>query len=102
MTRSTLTFSPGALGPLLREPGEDLSWQDFASCQYVDGDLWFPEKGGSTREAKQVCASCGVQQICLDFALTHPLTSRHGIWGGTSEQERRRMRAARNQTGEAA
>jgi WhiB family transcriptional regulator, redox-sensing transcriptional regulator len=72
---------------------DDLSWQRFGRCAETDPEAFFPEKGGTTRPAKQVCAGCAVQQICLDFALTHPETSRHGIWGGTSERERRQMRS---------
>jgi WhiB family redox-sensing transcriptional regulator len=81
---------------------DDLSWQRFALCAETDPEAFFVEKGGSVRPAKQVCARCCVQQICLDFALTHPLTAKHGVWGGTSEQERRRMRTGRTQAREAA
>ena len=50
----------------------------------------FPEKGGSTREAKKVCLSCDVRGECLDYALAHD--ERFGIWGGLSERERRRLK----------
>jgi WhiB family transcriptional regulator, redox-sensing transcriptional regulator len=69
---------------------EDLTWQDAALCAQVDGDLFFPEKGGSTRQAKQVCRSCEVRNPCLRFALEHD--ERFGIYGGMSERERRRLR----------
>lgn len=65
---------------------------DFAvaACRGIDPDLFHPDRGQSTREAKTVCASCSVRVACLEWALaTHQV---HGIWGGTSERERRRIR----------
>ena len=50
----------------------------------------FPEKGGSTRDAKRVCTGCTVRAECLEFALAND--ERFGIWGGLSERERRRLR----------
>ena len=67
-----------------------LAWQDRALCAQTDPEAFFPEKGGSTREAKRVCAKCEVRQDCLDYALEHD--ERFGIWGGLSERDRRRMR----------
>ena len=56
----------------------------------TDPEAFFPEKGGSTREAKRVCSVCEVRAECLDFALTND--ERFGIWGGLSERERRRLK----------
>lgn len=67
----------------------DLPPLDGALCAEVDADMFFPEKGGSTREAKRVCASCDAIGTCLEYALTH--RERFGIWGGVSERERRRL-----------
>ena len=64
-------------------------WMANALCAQVDGDLWFPDKGGSTREAKAICRRCPVRAQCLALALEQGET---GIWGGTSENERRRMK----------
>ena len=69
------------------------SWQDFANCLGVDPDLFFPERGASTREAKEVCRGCVVREECLEFALANG--EKFGIWGGMSERERRRIRRAR-------
>ncbi|GAA1634324.1 hypothetical protein GCM10009700_21850 [Brevibacterium sanguinis] len=71
------------------EDGE-LSWQDQALCAQTDPEAFFPEKGGSTREAKRVCESCEVRSECLDYALAND--ERFGIWGGMSERERRRLK----------
>jgi WhiB family redox-sensing transcriptional regulator len=69
---------------------EGLEWQDKALCAQTDPEAFFPEKGGSTREAKRVCRSCEVRAECLEYALEHD--ERFGIWGGMSERERRRLK----------
>jgi len=66
------------------------AWMTGGLCAQVDPDLWFPEKGGSTREAKALCARCPVHPECLAYALAHD--ERFGVWGGASERDRRRMR----------
>lgn len=72
--------------------GDDgvLGWQERALCAQTDPEAFFPEKGGSTREAKRVCASCEVRVECLEYALMHD--ERFGIWGGLSERERRKLK----------
>jgi WhiB family transcriptional regulator, redox-sensing transcriptional regulator len=70
------------------------TWQRSANCLGVDPDLFFPERGGSTREAKEVCRGCVVREQCLQFALENG--EKFGIWGGMSERERRRLRRRRN------
>lgn len=65
-------------------------WQEQALCAQTDPEAFFPEKGGSTREAKRICQACPVQDECLEFALEHD--ERFGIWGGLSERERRRLK----------
>ena len=67
-----------------------LGWQERALCAQTDPEAFFPEKGGSTREAKKVCASCEVRSECLDYALEND--ERFGIWGGLSERERRKLK----------
>ncbi|HEU4691604.1 MAG TPA: WhiB family transcriptional regulator [Vicinamibacterales bacterium] len=71
------------------------NWQDDANCLGVDPDLFFPERGASTREAKEVCRGCVVREQCLEFALQNG--EKFGIWGGLSERERRRIRRQRAQ-----
>ena len=68
-------------------------WQENANCLGVDPDLFFPERGASTREAKSVCRGCEVREDCLEYALAHG--EKFGIWGGLSERERRRVRRQR-------
>jgi WhiB family redox-sensing transcriptional regulator len=69
---------------------EDESWQDKALCAQTDPEAFFPEKGGSTREAKKICTGCEVKAECLEYALAND--ERFGIWGGLSERERRRIK----------
>ncbi|HAM45562.1 MAG TPA: transcription factor WhiB [Propionibacteriaceae bacterium] len=78
---------------LIVEPeGEEgmLGWQSRSLCAQTDPEAFFPEKGGSTREAKKVCLSCEVRSECLEYALAND--ERFGIWGGLSERERRRLK----------
>lgn len=70
-------------------------WRDQASCRATDPDLFFPvgTKGDAPDQiqaAKTVCASCPVRVACLQFALE--TNQEAGIWGGTSEDERRELR----------
>jgi len=69
------------------------AWQARANCMGVDPELFFPERGSSTREAKEVCRGCVVRVDCLEFAIAN--SEKFGIWGGMSERERRRVRRAR-------
>ena len=67
----------------------DRRWQERANCLGVDPDLFFPERGASTKEAKGVCGGCEVRTECLEYALLNRIE--HGVWGGASERERRRI-----------
>ena len=67
-----------------------LAWQKRALCRGTDPDAFFPEQGGSTREAKRVCGGCEVRLDCLKYALEYD--ERFGIWGGLGERERRKIK----------
>ena len=75
------------MGVLNRE--ERPTWQDQANCMGVDPDLFFPERGASTREAKEVCRGCVVRTECLADALDNRIE--FGVWGGMTERERRAL-----------
>ncbi len=78
-------------------------WQKDGACRLGPGaspaqlnansNVFFPERGSSTKEAKSICALCPVNQQCLDYALMNG--EKFGIWGGTSERERRKIRKIR-------
>jgi WhiB family redox-sensing transcriptional regulator len=94
VTISPLTSKLAALVATQRFTGpSERRWQEEANCLGVDPDLFFPERGASTREAKAVCRSCEVRVDCLEYALAHG--EKFGIWGGLSERERRRVRRQR-------
>lgn len=71
----------------MREP--DLS---SGICDQIDPELWFPEKGQSPRRAKAMCRRCPITSRCLEWALE---TGVHGVWGATTERERRALRKTR-------
>ena len=79
-----------AATPRATEDDQPLAWQRDALCSQTDPEAFFPEKGGSTRDAKRVCVSCDVRDICLQYALDND--ERFGIWGGLSERERRKLK----------
>ncbi|GAA1689327.1 hypothetical protein GCM10009808_02770 [Microbacterium sediminicola] len=79
---------PGVRRPAVED--EALAWQTDALCSQTDPEAFFPEKGGSTRDAKRICTSCDVRGECLDYALEND--ERFGIWGGLSERERRKLK----------
>ena len=74
----------------LLDTGTEEQWQERALCAQTDPEAFFPEKGGSTREAKRICMGCEVRDECLEYALAND--ERFGIWGGLSERERRRLK----------
>ena len=86
---SDLNLSDADLTDLFGLP-EEAGWQERALCAQTDPEAFFPEKGGSTREAKRICQGCEVKSACLEYALAHD--ERFGIWGGLSERERRRLK----------
>ena len=72
-------------------------WRTVAACQDTDPDLFFPvgTTGPAIEQidnAKAVCMSCDAKEPCLEFALVTNQDS--GVWGGTSEEERRKLRRA--------
>ena len=80
------------------ESDPELAWAEDALCVKTDPEAFFPEKGGSVRDAKRVCAACSVQAKCLDYALNHGELS--GIWGGATPDERKEMARTHQSTSE--
>ncbi len=78
---------------VLQTGGLDMAWQDLANCRGADPDLFFPERGASTRTAKGICRECQVRAECLEFAIVS--SEKFGIWGMMSERERRKIRKER-------
>ena len=91
------SFTHAALVPELSDRRADVAfnWRDAAACRDTDPDLFFPvgTTGAAVDQitaAKAVCALCPVGHQCLQFALATNQDS--GVWGGTSEDERRKIR----------
>ena len=87
--RAHLSLVPDVADYSMLTP-DDPQWQEKALCAQTDPEAFFPEKGGSTREAKRICLGCEVKDDCLEYALAND--ERFGIWGGLSERERRRLK----------
>lgn len=100
MTEVMIPSGPLLLAALYDEADlSALGWQERASCQYADPDLWFPEKGTPARDAKAVCRSCEVRAECLGYAFEEDFTE--GVWGGFSlgSAEIRRRLARKRRAG---
>jgi len=70
-------------------------WMAQGNCSNKPPELFFPSDGAGVEKAKNICASCPVKQTCLEHALSHRIN--HGVWGGCSERQRRRIRKERRQ-----
>lgn len=68
-------------------------WMLAARCRERAPHEFFPSDGVGVDEARKVCAECPVRVECLEYALTYRID--HGVWGGASERERRRILRAR-------
>ena len=85
------TTTGAGLAGLLLEP---IGWHKYARCAEpdVDPEIFYVERGQSTKEARAVCAGCPVRAECLAFAMDDADARAWGIWGGSSPRERRAMR----------
>jgi WhiB family redox-sensing transcriptional regulator len=75
-----------------------MAWRDRAACRHCDPELFFPDANikaarAQVAAARKVCRGCPVKGICLSCALAHGQEA--GIWGGTTEEERRHLRRHR-------
>ena len=78
------------MAPALEALAEDQNWRAFAKCANTDPELWFAVGAVEHKTAKRMCRSCPVRRDCLNYAMDSPVD--HGIWGGLTERERRRIR----------
>jgi WhiB family redox-sensing transcriptional regulator len=69
-------------------------WMRDALCREYPRELFFPEVGSNGTQAKAICARCLVRAECLEFALSDQDARLHGVWGGTSPQDRKKLRRA--------
>ncbi len=66
-----------------------------ARCTSESPDVFFPSDGVGVLQAQKICADCPVVNECLEFALANHIS--HGVWGGASERQRRRLQRRRQQ-----
>src|ERR1700722_3945296 len=103
---STLVISMGPRG-LLGSPRRlvlrklyggpmDTAWMAEGKCRELPAETFFPSDGVGVEIARRMCADCPVREPCLEYALYNRIE--HGVWGGASERERRRI--ARRRRGE--
>ncbi|HYZ99712.1 MAG TPA: WhiB family transcriptional regulator [Acidimicrobiales bacterium] len=67
----------------------DSEWMERGNCAHESPTTFFPSDGVGVEIARRICASCPVKELCLEYALANRID--HGVWGGCSERERRRI-----------
>jgi WhiB family redox-sensing transcriptional regulator len=75
--------------PVDRDP-DNRDWLEAGRCRDYPAEVFFPSHGAGVEVARRICAGCPVREPCLAYALAHRITQ--GIWGGTSERQRRDLR----------
>lgn len=86
-------MSAHGLAALLGLNAEEFAWMASGACLGMDPTLFFPGRGESHKPALDVCRGCPVRQDCLDYALDNRI--KFGVWGATTERQRRSLRRAR-------
>jgi WhiB family redox-sensing transcriptional regulator len=74
----------------------DMSWRADGACRGLDPTIFYPASDEEAQQAIAVCERCVVRQPCLEHALANRETE--GVWGGTTEKERRRLQRQRRKT----
>jgi WhiB family redox-sensing transcriptional regulator len=77
------------VGSLPRDVRPPDYWQERAACYGLDPEIFFPTTEEEASLALSYCAICAVREVCLAWALKNG--ERYGVWGGTTEQQRRRL-----------
>ncbi len=67
----------------------ELSWKQFGNCRGVAPEIFYPVSDEEADEAKAICATCPVRETCLEHAIA--VREKHGVWGGLTDRERRRL-----------
>jgi WhiB family transcriptional regulator, redox-sensing transcriptional regulator len=79
----------------MEESPDDYGWMLRAKCRGVRPSEFFPSDGVGVEFAQRICGNCPVRMECLEYALKFRIE--HGVWGGASERERRRILRRRRQ-----
>lgn len=86
------TGRPNVLPDMTLDPTSlpsETSWMARGLCREIAPAVFFPSDGVGVDRARKICVNCPVKAPCLEFALDQRID--HGVWGGTSERERRRI-----------
>jgi WhiB family redox-sensing transcriptional regulator len=75
----------------------DTAWMAEGKCREMDPAVFFPSDGVGVEIARRICVDCPVKGLCLEYALYNRIE--HGVWGGASERERRRIARRRRNAG---
>jgi WhiB family redox-sensing transcriptional regulator len=74
----------------------NMTWKQLGNCRGVDAEIFYPVTDEEADEARAVCSDCPVIEVCLEHAIT--VREKHGVWGGLTERERRRLIRRRRRT----
>ena len=89
MNGPSLFSVPGCYGENDMGGTVDTEWMARGKCREMDPAIFFPNDGIGVQVAQRICAECPVRVACLEYALENKVD--HGVWGGSSERERRRI-----------
>jgi WhiB family redox-sensing transcriptional regulator len=90
---------PVALASAPHDPDSPTAWMAEGNCRLYPPATFFPSDGVGVDKARKICAGCPVLDRCLEYALDERIE--HGVWGGCSERERRRILKRRRELGPA-
>jgi WhiB family transcriptional regulator, redox-sensing transcriptional regulator len=68
-------------------------WMQQGNCKGFPPEVMIPENKSGVDRARKICADCVVKDVCLEYALVNNIE--HGVWGGTSERQRREIKRRR-------
>lgn len=71
------------------DPDYATAWMADGKCRSYPPAVFFPSDGVGVDRARKICKDCPVAETCLEYALEQRIE--HGVWGGCSERERRRI-----------
>ena len=86
---STSTAASALLGSIPIDPDYATAWMADGNCRNYPPVMFFPSDGVGVDRARKICKDCPVAETCLEYALDQRIE--HGVWGGCSERERRRI-----------
>jgi WhiB family redox-sensing transcriptional regulator len=80
---------PAELSVAPPDPDSETAWMADGNCRLHPPATFFPSDGVGVDRARKICKGCPVGELCLEYALENRIE--HGVWGGCSERERRRI-----------